>query len=91
MNTILVKVQNIELIINNTYLYNSIDYSLEEGKEIYNNDGTFSHVRIDDDIFVNISKNEIKYQLRQLIGKNFTIINDGSKIFLSYDFPKEFL
>lgn len=91
MNYIIFKILAIEEVDINYNIKSSSNYYLEDGKEVYNNDGSFSHIRIDDNISVNICNSEIKKQLKSLVGKSFIIIENGNKIYIAKDFPGEFM
>lgn len=82
------------------YKIKDYDYSIEtfkvnEDKVVYNRDGSFNRVRIEENIFVNISKikmiKEVKFLLKQLIGKYFVIKESGQKVYIGKDFPGEFV
>ena len=82
------------------YKIKDFDYSVEtfnvnEDKIVYNKDGSFNRVRIEENIFVNISKTkmvkEVKFLLKQLIGKYFVIKESGQKVYIGKDFPGEFV
>ncbi len=83
---------------NNYYSYEFIfdfKFSLCEEKDIiYNNDGTFNRVRISENIFVNISKDELNKNmisfLNKKIGTYITHIESGQKIYIGEDLPGEY-
>lgn len=83
---------------NNYYSYEFIfdfKFSLCEEKDIiYNNDGTFNRVRISENIFVNICKDELNKNmisiLNKKIGTYITHIESGQKIYIGEDLPGEY-
>lgn len=67
---------------------------MTKSKVVYNGNGTFNRVRIYDDIFddnkgKSISKT-IKEYIETNIGKIYTIIESGNKVYLGEDLPGEF-
>ena len=68
----------IKIIKLNDYL------TLDESKVIYNNDSSFSHVQINDNIFEEDTnyKKAIKTELKKNVGKCFKLIESGQNIFI---------
>lgn len=90
------------IVINVIEIYKIKDYDLvpstfnvNEDKIVYNKDGSFNRVRIEENIFVNVSKTrmvkEVKILLKELIGKFFVIKESGQKVYIGKDFPGEFV
>lgn len=71
-------------------------FTLCENKNIvYNNDGTFNRVRINENIFVNISKKDLNKSMTHIlnnkVGEYFTLFESGMKIYIGKDFPGEYV
>lgn len=69
-------------------------FSLKENKVVYNVDGSFNKIKIDENIFVNVSmkdlKTEMKNNLKGMIGNCYTLIESGQKIYIGKDLLGEY-
>lgn len=70
-------------------------FSLYEEKDIvYNNDGKFNRVRISENIFVNVCKDELNKTMMSILNKKIGTyikhIESGQKIYIGEDLPGEY-
>ena len=77
--------------------YRTQNNNLDENiyfSEIYNSDGSFDRVKIEQNIFENSQgksiKKTIKEYLTQHIGEYYNIIESGQKVYLGEDLPNEY-
>ena len=88
-------ISNSWVCVNSAYEDNNIDISftfiLNDCKVIYNNDGSFNRLRISDEMFVSIYDKKTKEKLKKMIGKRYSIIENGHIVSVGPEFPGEFL
>lgn len=64
---------------------------LEDSCIVFNKDGTFNRLKISENVFVSISKIELKRKLVEKVGLNYTVIESGQNVYIGRDLPNEFL
>ena len=76
------------------YIVTSDNFTLQESKAIYNQDGSFSHVLVDANIFQKNDpqiRTKIKNKIQKIINNTYKIIENGQSIKLDTKFSKEFV